>query len=287
MIITEEIKVKINKRNIDYYKDKGYLVKIKDEINILVEDLQKGSHINIKCKCEKCEDEKIMWYKQYNQCTSNGIEKYYCNKCKYIKIKYTNLLKYGVDNVMNITENIDKMKSTNLLRYGHECSLHNDIVKQKKNDSFIINDSINKGKKTRIKTCISKFGCENVFQNKNIREKQKSTCLSKFGFENASQNSDVKEKVKNTMLRLYGIPHPSCNPYLFRKHIKSQEELSEMIKYRRNVIKITNKIKKQLFENWKGFDYYDNSYIYDNLKLKYTDKHYPSIDHKISIFMDL
>lgn len=216
MILDNNIKIKIGRRNINYIKDLGYSVKYGDEIDFPIKNLQKGSHINIRCKCENCGIEKIMWYKEYNKCTLNGKEKYVCQKCNYTKIKKTNLLKYGVENVMMIENTIDKMKNTNLLIYGCECSVNNPII-QKNLDKHLIEE---KKKITRIN------------RNKQI---------------------------------------PDC-------------DLTEFQKYIKQVNHFTHKNKKILFENWNGFDYYDNTFILDNFSYNSNDKNYPTIDHKISIF---
>jgi hypothetical protein len=42
---------------------------------------------------------------------------------------------------------------------------------------------------------------------------------------------------------------------------------------------LTRKIRKQMLENWDGYDYIDGEYIKDNLKLHYSDKNYPTLDH--------
>jgi hypothetical protein len=54
------------------------------------------------------------------------------------------------------------------------------------------------------------------------------------------------------------------------------------MEYRKLVLCETRKHKKELFEKWNGFDFYDNEYIKENLDVR--DKSYPSIDHKISIY---
>lgn len=55
-----------------------------------------------------------------------------------------------------------------------------------------------------------------------------------------------------------------------------------LVEYRRRVKRETYKFKKKLYENWDGFDFYDNEYIYNNTN--YRDINYPTIDHKISIY---
>jgi hypothetical protein len=42
---------------------------------------------------------------------------------------------------------------------------------------------------------------------------------------------------------------------------------------------LTGKIRKQMLEIWDGYDYIDGEYIKDNLKLHYSDKNYPTLDH--------
>jgi len=53
--------------------------------------------------------------------------------------------------------------------------------------------------------------------------------------------------------------------------------------YRNEVKNLTKKAKKELLENWNGYDFYDNEYIKDNFNLDPTHKNYPTIDHKISV----
>ena len=59
--------------------------------------------------------------------------------------------------------------------------------------------------------------------------------------------------------------------------------LPKYILYRRQVDNISDKLKIELLKIWDGYDYYDNLYIKNNFELKYTDKNYPTMDHKISV----
>lgn len=47
---------------------------------------------------------------------------------------------------------------------------------------------------------------------------------------------------------------------------------------------LTNKVREELFNSWDGYDYYDNEYILENIKLKSSSSSYPTIDHKISCY---
>ena len=115
----------------------------------------------------------------------------------------------------------------------------------------------------------------NNINNRTTSEKNKQkqkfikTCLSKYGVKNPSFNKDILLKSKSTKIKNNNqIP---------------DELLSDFELYRRKVRVLTKKSKIQLLEFWNGFDFYDGEYIKDNFKLKYYDKKYPTIDHKISI----
>jgi hypothetical protein len=133
MLLDKNVKIKVGSRTINHIKNNGYVVKCGDIIEFPIKKLPKGSHINVRCECENCGRERTMWYKDYIGCTLDGEEKYVCQKCNYVKIKNTNLLKYGVENVMMINENVEKMKKTNLLIYKCECSLYNSEINSKLN----------------------------------------------------------------------------------------------------------------------------------------------------------
>ena len=42
---------------------------------------------------------------------------------------------------------------------------------------------------------------------------------------------------------------------------------------------LTRKIRKQILENWDGYDYISGEYIKDNLNLHYSHGDYPTLDH--------
>ena len=54
--------------------------------------------------------------------------------------------------------------------------------------------------------------------------------------------------------------------------------------YRNVIRKLTYKNKKELFNNWDGYDYYVGEYIKEYLSLHNTNKKYPTIDHKMSLY---
>jgi len=101
-----------------------------------------------------------------------------------------------------------------------------------------------------------------------------------------------KCKNKKTALtkdNLYGDPNYNNS----KKMIETKEEkgiyipmesVEDFKKYRKLVNRLTNRVKKKLFENWDGIDYYDNKDISENIKLQSNNMEYPTIDHKISLY---
>ena len=97
------------------------------------------------------------------------------------------------------------------------------------------------------------------------------TCLKIYGFENPNQSEEVKNKAKNTKIK-NGNQVPDI-------------DLTNFELYKKRISSLIYKHKKELFNIWDGYDYYDKEYIKDNLILfKYHNKNYPTIDHKISVF---
>ena len=89
MILDEEIKIKPTGKLKQYFEDKGYVIKnIKDEIIVKVEDLPIKSTKYLNCKCDNCNNTKSIKYQNYNLYLEK-YGKYYCNKCKSIKMNYT------------------------------------------------------------------------------------------------------------------------------------------------------------------------------------------------------
>lgn len=114
---------------------------------------------------------------------------------------------------------------------------------------------------------------------------------SKIGDKNPAKRIEVREKIKNSIIKLYE-DHPEVKNKISKSltvYFQNSldfidiDQIDGYIKYKREVKNLTIRNKKKLFENWKGFDYYDNEFILNNKKLHYNDELYPTIDHKISI----
>jgi len=205
MILTTEIKIKINSTGLKHYLEKGYDAKVGKEIVVKTEDLTTSSVYKVIVKCDVCGDEKELIYNKYLK----NIKKYNLytcsNKCAHIKNKKTNLEKYGVENY----HNNDKYKETCLTKYGVDNPFKNDEIKEK------------------IKiTNLEKYGSESSNSSDIVKLNKKISLLEKYGVDSYSKTDEYKEKMKiynidpeyhkkrqktfsNTCLIKYGVNHTS------------------------------------------------------------------------------
>jgi hypothetical protein len=158
MIITKKVKVRINNINKKHYKD----VKLNDIIEVNVDELSKGSHVEIDVACDVCGKNKKMLYKTYIKHTKND-GKYYCRICNKVNTKKTNIERYGVEVPIQSKEIMKKINTTNLIRYGFKWCTQNNIIKEKQR-----------------KTCNERYGCDSVSLNYDIRCKQTLTKIKRI-----------------------------------------------------------------------------------------------------------
>ena len=237
--------------------------------------------IEINVKCDKCGDKFIINHVNYNNnVRRNGF--FGCiDCCKVLKFKKTCLEKYGVENPSNIESVVEKRKMTqikncgysnymqseerfnmykenNKIKYGYEMPFNSKEILQK------CSDTINK-----------KYGVVNIFQLDKTKEKIKEFLMEKYGGEYPLSCPEIKNKFIFTMIKKYGVNNPSKYQKFKDKVIQTKIKNgytfddSEWSEYKRNVRCITTHNKKELFNNWDGYDYYDHEYIKENFKLKY------------------
>lgn len=155
MLITKNVEIKVNIKNIKHLESLGYeKLKIKQIINIPVDQLMLGSRTLVLVKCDMCGTEKEISFKLYNYCISkHGI--YTCNgKCSNIKRDRTSLCLFGQTHWMKVESNYEEYKS-------------------------IIN---------------SKYGVDNIFKSKEVQGKFRKTIMERYGVSNLSHSSDVHQR---------------------------------------------------------------------------------------------
>jgi len=193
MIISKSVVVKNSK----HYKELGYISDLR-YIEINISDLPIGSHFKIVAKCDYCNNEKEVVYRDYNKSISiNG--KYSCSiKCGNLKSKETNLEKYGVDHISQVESFKDKSKKTIREKYGVDHISQIDSVRSIKS-----NKMIKKGSEIseRIKEYWSSI---TDLEMETINDKRSATNLEKYGVKHVSQVEEFKSKIKSTNLEKWG-----------------------------------------------------------------------------------
>lgn len=249
MILQKHIEITINSRNYKYYANIVENIENRKKYLILVDDLLCGSHSKILVSCDVCRIEMMKEYRQYIQSVKNS-NLYCCSpKCSQFKNKKTNIEKYGVENVFMM-----------------------DDVKSK-----------------IVKTNNKKYGVDYPSQSSIIRKKSASTSFRNYGVSWASKSEEVRIRMGKTCVTRYGTPNFMSSEISKEIRIKNNRQISDDLKtefdiYKTKVRNITNRLKSKLYKNWDGFDFYDRENIINNFNLSVTDRGYPTIDHKISIY---
>jgi len=144
------------------------------------------------------------------------------------------------------------------------------IEKQKNTCMKKYGNSNYRNKKQYEKTCFEKYGKKNpLCKNTAPYNKKIDTVKKKYGVENVFSNKEICEKIR--------ITNEKNNKWQKRDILNIYSQYYEKVKI------LTRKNKKELFENWSGYDFYDNQYIKDNFSLDNNHNNYPSIDHIKSI----
>ncbi len=123
----------------------------------------------------------------------------------------------------------------------------------------------------------------NVLEEK--KQRQKATTFERYGVENAFQSEEIKEKIRQH----YRDNFNGAEWNTQTREVKEKngwlldDNLIGFEKYSKEVRKLTSRNKKQLLENWDGYDYYDGEYIKSYFNLSGHNPNYPTLDHKISL----
>jgi hypothetical protein len=163
MILTKEIKVYINNKNISHYRSFGLEIKYGEVYDVLVEYVPKYSRYKVLVRCESCSSESEIPMQKYTQ-NKERSGTYNCKSCNNITYKKSMIVKYGGDNPGNIKSCIEKRKETCLEKYGSEYVVSSDYSKEKTIKTLIkrygghqskvkniMDEIVKKGKLTKIK----------------------------------------------------------------------------------------------------------------------------------------
>lgn len=112
------------------------------------------------------------------------------------------------------------------------------------------------------KTCIEKYGTENVYQSDVIKNKIKFTMIQKYGVDYSLQNKELLKKQQNTMKTKFGV---SCG-----FQISEVKERANINSHCSNAFSKRNKISKLETYIINNFNSNNINYVY-----QYSDDRYP------------
>lgn len=240
MLLDDRVEIKWNSRNKEYYQSKGYeFTKSGDLFFVNIRDLQEGSNIRVRVKCDYCEDgcrniSFVKWADYIKIQKRNVVSKDCCGnkKCMKSKLEESNIIRFGCKSPFGSKKIQDKAKETIIEKYGVENVFSSKEIQQK------------------IKvTNLEKYGVENPIQNLEVREKSHQTNLEKYGTENPFASEEIKEKIRNTNMEKYGVEVPTQKPEIRTKGSETCLEKYGVINY--GAI-YSAEHKGELSARWKG-----------------------------------
>ena len=264
MIVNEKITIKTNPSNYRHYIEHGYLInKCGDEIEIKIKHLPKSSHVKIQCRCDNCEDEKLVSYYNYNIYLEKHLI-YTCYKCCNVKNKLTCFQKYG--KFYSATKEYkNKVETTINERYGSKEGYSNfirDITKERVTE---------------------KYGTDNVFRIESVKNKIKSTLLERYGVEHALQCPTFFQKSQTT-----GFKYNEYNKVRYQgsyelDFLKFFEKLNIKVTKCKSIKYTLNESKKVYFPDFylpeynliveiKSKYYYEKEFEKNQMKKEYSIK---------------
>jgi len=249
MILTKEIKIKINSSNFKKYSSQFNDIKVGNEYLVSSNNLSKTSQAKINVKCDICGTEQTITYHSYIR-NYNNQNFYTCHKCSVVKREKTCLKRYGVKNTYQSEEKKNKIKKTNFKKYGVENPLQNKEIKNKVIKKITSNSTEFIKKATKIHNNKYDYSLVNYINNKTkvkiicpkhgIIEQRPDSHLNHRGcYKCQNLNLNLNEKsiyiLKDKKYNLYKIGI-SLNPKNRLNAIKRE------LKYNINVLKIFKKV---------------------------------------------
>lgn len=189
MLISKNVFVKINGKNIKHFRGLGYNVRQGDIIYVKVEELTHGSHVKVDVLCDYCFNIYCIPYKKYIEGVfHHPTKKISCVNCKSVKTSEGLSILFGVKNVMHLEGVRDKLKNTLISRYGVENPTSNPEIKEKarKSRSNLSEKDKRKIKEKTQATCLERYGVRSTLQSDKCRRN-----LYKARSSSSSQQSAV------------------------------------------------------------------------------------------------
>jgi len=140
------------------------------------------------------------------------------------KFNFNKLLDYCKENNIHLLEDYSNVHITKKSVFKAKCQGENcdepfeKVFREIEKRGIYCKKCTNKIKRDKtIKTCIEKYGVNNLTHSINVKEKYKNTCLKKYGVEHCFQSEKVKNKIRETMINRYGVENPTQNKEIINK----------------------------------------------------------------------
>ena len=130
MILTREVEVRVNNKNINHFRENGLIVNYGEILNISVDFVPKYSKYRISAKCDICESINEISMQKYSQNKERGGI-YTCKSCNNLTLRKSMIERYGFDNASKVPEISEKRKATCLEKYGSEFVINSEYSKEK------------------------------------------------------------------------------------------------------------------------------------------------------------
>lgn len=104
-------------------------------------------------------------------------------------------------------------------------------------------------KQRRQKTCIEKYGVDNIRKSEKYKEHCKQLYLEKYGVENISQAKEIKKKKEQTYLEHFGVKNPKQS-----KEVKEKTRQTWLSKTSEEIRDIRRKASKKYTYQDEQFD---------------------------------
>ena len=231
----------------------------KDKFGHSLETLSEKSNREILVKCDYCEAV-FQTSPKRRKVAHKILANDSCQKCKYIKMKEINRVRYGVDNVFQLESVKEKSKGTCLEKYGVEYSCRSPEIISKREKAQ--QDKAEEIRDKFKRTCLERYGVENPSMLREVREKAEKTTLERFGTksylttakckeqylekvgsDNVFRTEECKSKIRQKNIEKYGVDNRMKVPELAK--INGQKALKTKIE--RGDVKI---YKDKLISEW-------------------------------------
>lgn len=247
MILTKKVKVRINNKNIEHYKNNNIDVVYGGIYEFHVDLLPKYSKYKVLVKCESCDNSQELPLFKYNKNKERGGS-YNCKSCNNITYKKSMMEKYGADNPAKVNSCNKKRKKTCIEKYGSEYIISSEYSKNKTKETLnskygghhsrvpeIREKITSKGLKTKIKngfiTPDSKLSDWMLYRRivRKLTERNRVYLLEKWSGFDYYDDEYIRDNfnLKHTDINFPTLDHKISVIYGFQNEI-SPEEISSI-----------------------------------------------------------